>query len=378
MVLRAETRRPSLRLRIVGRFGMRAMVAASATACGLILGLDDPQTINSSSGPATDAAAVPSEGSVDMDGDVTADGGGDGRSGDGGDAGAFDGSYDAAAQHFEGGTGTVWEPRGVTFSPSSGTFADYWPKGARAFYGLTDNAGDDMFRYDSVNDDWGFLGAFGSPPTRGTSPTMALVEHGLYLVRSGAVYRVGDGTNNDAGPWVTRLTNLPVTTSGITTHDDNDIVLALTEGALPKVIRYDPANNTFTTVATSLPGASSAPRLGWDSVTSRLFVAPTVGPELYEVDTMTGATTARMSCPEAFASRTFCSDRSGHIYAAGDAASPRTFWQYDVLNNTWKKTPDLAFDKGLTGSCIVSQDGWLYVSNGMTALGNFARLALLP
>ena len=75
-------------------------------------------------------------------------------------------------------------------------------------------------------------------------------------------------------------------------------------------------------------------------------------------------------------SRAFCSDRAGFLYAAGDPANPRTFFQYDILKNAWRPTADLPFDKGENSACAVTQDGWLYVNQGAGGAMTFARLQL--
>ncbi|MCK6516242.1 hypothetical protein L6R46_14445, partial [Myxococcota bacterium] len=69
----------------------------------------------------------------------------------------------------------------------------------------------------------------------------------------------------------------------------------------------------------------------------------------------------------------FCSDRSGHIYAAG-ATSGTTMYQYTVSTGAWKAIASLPSDHGNNGSCTVSADGWLYVGTGSNL--TFYRLQL--
>jgi N-acetylneuraminic acid mutarotase len=67
----------------------------------------------------------------------------------------------------------------------------------------------------------------------------------------------------------------------------------------------------------------------------------------------------------------FCSDRSGHLYSGG--AGPNTMYQYDTLTNSWASLPNMPISTGNSGTCTVTDTGWLYVDNGS---GGMARLQL--
>mgnify|MGYP001582428471 CR=1 FL=1 len=67
--------------------------------------------------------------------------------------------------------------------------------------------------------------------------------------------------------------------------------------------------------------------------------------------------------PESQLNDIFCSDRSGHIYAAG-GSSGTSMYQYDIATDVWAAIPALPSDHGNNGSCTVSYEGWLYVGTG--------------
>ena len=64
------------------------------------------------------------------------------------------------------------------------------------------------------------------------------------------------------------------------------------------------------------------------------------------------------SHPETQLNDIFCSDRSGHIYAAG-GFDGTTMVPYTVTTNTWSAIASLPTNHGFNGSCTVSGDGWL-------------------
>ncbi len=67
--------------------------------------------------------------------------------------------------------------------------------------------------------------------------------------------------------------------------------------------------------------------------------------------------------PESMLNDIYCSDRNGHIYAAGMSGGT-TLWQYTISTDTWNPIPDYPEDHGNNGSCSVSLDGWLYMEPG--------------
>lgn len=139
-----------------------------------------------------------------------------------------------------------------------------------------------------------------------------------------------------------------------------------------RLMRLDPRANTISYLVTT-SGRQFEPRLAYDPETNSIFFGAYDGPNLYQYDLDTSATTMRTRIPEPQLNDIFCSDNSGHIYVAGDS-SGTTLFQYTIATDTWTPLPGFPADHGNNGTCAVSDDGWLYVSSGggMT----FARLSL--
>ena len=144
-----------------------------------------------------------------------------------------------------------------------------------------------------------------------------------------------------------------------------------------KLVVFD-TDTSLTSYATGPTGTVYQPRLAWDGPTKALYIAPSADQVfLWSYAPATGTVTSRAAIPEKSIGRAFCSDRAGHIYATADnstCTSSSTIWQYDTAANTWKKIPDLPFAHGCNGACTVTDDGWLFVSDGS---GRLARLKLL-
>jgi len=167
------------------------------------------------------------------------------------------------------------------------------------------------------------------------------------------------------------------------THHDSGNVWAMSSTSPYPMVKYDPAANTITTYPTTIT-AVEEPRIGWDPVSKKLYVAPGYDlPLLYSFDPGTGDFVAEASVPAAGGGTgtgmgdPFCSDRSGHLCAIGDTGcdDSATMFQYDIQTDSWKRIPDVAFSNhGCAGACTVSDDGWLYFTDGES--GEFSRLQL--
>jgi hypothetical protein len=87
-----------------------------------------------------------------------------------------------------------------------------------------------------------------------------------------------------------------------------------------------------------------------------------------------------MSFPSSMASDIFCGDRSGCVFAAGWWQAPDSYhmWRYDTSAQRWAAIADLPFSHeasyGHGGGCTVTDDGWIYASDGN---GRLARLRLM-
>jgi hypothetical protein len=144
------------------------------------------------------------------------------------------------------------------------------------------------------------------------------------------------------------------------------------------VVAYNPLTNTVAYYGTSIPtlrgnGSLYETRMAYNPGTNSLYLGGYGTPELYRFNLTTLSTTQLASIPESQLNDMFCGDRSGHIYAAGDSGGA-TFWQYTIATNTWTQLPNLPFDHGNSGTCTVSEAGYLYAGSGDNS--NFARIPL--
>ena len=131
----------------------------------------------------------------------------------------------------------------------------------------------------------------------------------------------------------------------------------------------------MTYVPSTIAGGTSEPRLAFDPGTGLLYIAPIFYTgEFISYNPVSGVFTALPAHPRAYMNDIYCSDRSGHIYAAGLSGGTE-MWQYTIATAVWVRIPDFPGDHGNNGACTVSDDGFLWVTNGSGAL--FARLPLL-
>ena len=141
-----------------------------------------------------------------------------------------------------------------------------------------------------------------------------------------------------------------------------------------RLLRYNPTTNVATYFATGVTTDLFETRLGYDELTHSIYFGGFAVANLYRFDITTSAVTAMLSHPEGALNDIFCSDHSGHIYAAG-GFSGNTIWQFDILTNTWARIPDFTVDQGNNGSCGVAEEGYLYIETGN--VGDLRRIPLL-
>lgn len=291
---------------------------------------------------------------------------------DAGDA-AMDGGVDAALFDEDGGEDAsapaVWEVLSTTGGVPHSGYTDYSPPEADSFYASSSDTTPAFARFDATG-----LGAW----TSFTSPSAGFGRPGyfagpawvgtrLYVIVAGSVHRydiAGDA-------WSTPLTSVAATDWAQNTHDDLGRVFAITMD--DRVATYDIASNTISYQAFGMLAPAVGPRLAWDGSSRLLYIVPNIErSNLFSFDPTTGAIVLLASLPESHATPTFCSDRSGHLYAAGDNTGT-AMWRYNIATDTWTPLPPLPFDHDANGACTVTASGYLYVTDTGARL---ARLAL--
>lgn len=219
--------------------------------------------------------------------------------------------------------------------------------------------------YDPIADSWASL--VNASPTTDVWKTMAPVNGDLWAVRNNAIYVYHPSTDT----WATVLTISGGDDANMTESDEFGHVYGHTADG--HIVDYDTVNNVLNTYPTGL-GNQFETRLGYDPIGRAIFFGSFSAANVYRFDLTTHAITQVQSHPEVALNDIFCSDRSGHIYAAG-AFGGTTIWQYTIATNTWAQLPLFPIDHGNNGSCTVSETGYLYVGTGQSDLRLY-RIAL--
>jgi hypothetical protein len=299
--------------------------------------------------------------------------------------------------HFTGETGATWELLSPGATPyARGAFSDFTPPGETGFYDTTVTGMQMVLhRYDPEPRHFTDLASLSFP--RCVFPGMGparVGRHLWYLQWNAAIrYSIPDNTWAIVSSWPAAVDNH--IRESQTTADDEGHLYALNNAS--EMVVFDIATLTARRVSIGALGAIGIPvypNLAWDAATRLVYVTYDYSPgttvALRTFDPVTNAVTDLPFIPGlrpvdgTLRRRMFCSDRSGHLYAAGDRWSPepgpigdaitddslyrsRRIWQYDAIQGTWRQLPDVPLRWGgdfSQGMCTVSDDGYLYVSNG--------------
>jgi hypothetical protein len=176
------------------------------------------------------------------------------------------------------------------------------------------------------------------------------------------------------GAWSTLLTGLHPVSMAQPAHDDAGHVYVVTSAA--ELLTYTIGGSvTYTPFGFPSGTPITEPRLVWDPPTSRLYVAPAFNqPNVFAFNPATFTLTTLPAIPASQVNDIFCGDRSGHIYTAPNLSGVHMM-QFDTRTSTWSMIPDMPFDHDDNGACTVTDDGYLYVTDGNG--GHLARLQLL-
>lgn len=128
------------------------------------------------------------------------------------------------------------------------------------------------------------------------------------------------------------------------------------------LVSYDPVSSTQITVPHPPLGDMYETRLGYDPRTNRLVFTGYSNSTLvvYSIDDDTF--TAAAPSPGGFVRDNSCQDRSGHFYVGSESA-PTMMYQFDIEAGTFTPLPQMPFEHDNNSSCVVSQEGYLYVGN---------------
>jgi hypothetical protein len=250
---------------------------------------------------------------------------------------------------FDGTTDKKWE---TLTAPSDSLYS------LQSFHELGDPSLHNMYpqigySYDIKTDVWSTTA---SGPFSRIWYQMAPWDGDLYGIANGYIHMY----EPDIDTWTELTTYTGSDDYNMTESDENGIIYG--HNALGEIIVYDIAKGSVDYLSTGL-GSQYETRIAYDPGTRALYFGAYNDAKLYRYELDTDTVTQMASIPESQLNDIFCSDRSGHIYAAG-STSGTTLYQYDIATDTWSSIPDLPSDHGNNGTCTVSEDGWLYVGAG--------------
>jgi hypothetical protein len=271
--------------------------------------------------------------------------------------------YSGCFTVFDGTYGSAWETLAVSTDHTYSLMV-YQPDDIDDIYNMYSSSSGAAQAYDSFADTWTTQST--TVPYNSPWTSMAPWDGDLWMIRNSAVYKYEVATDT----WTTEATTTAADDYNMTESDENGVIYGYDETG--NIVEYDTTTSTVSYHPTGV-GDEYETRLGYDPGTRGIFFGAYNSNALYRYDIATEAVTTMTSHPESQLNDIFCSDRSGHIYAAGNS-SGTTIYQYDVATDTWSQIVDLPTDHGNNGSCTVSSDGWLYVGTGSRR--TFYRLAL--
>lgn len=258
--------------------------------------------------------------------------------------------YDTCLGLFDGTYSGVWETLSRSTEATYGLMT-YQTAEIPYIYNMYDATGQ---AYDPDTDSWTNLAT--TAPYSGPWCTMAPSGDDLWMIRNSAVYQYSPGSDT----WTTVTTTSATDDSGMTESDEYGVVYG--HDARGNIVTYETDTGAVSYYPTGL-GREFETRMGYDPGERAIFFGAYDASALYRWDIETGAVTTMSSHPESQLNDIFCSDRSGHIYAAG-GTSGTSIYQYDIATDVWAAITPLPSDHGNNGSCTVSADGYLYIGTG--------------
>ena len=257
-----------------------------------------------------------------------------------------DGLADCGYIAFDGTFGSGWETLESSLSEPY-SLQSFHPSGTR-IYNMYPTVGQS---YDPDTDTWSYL-ATAAPAARVWNQ-MAPWEGDLYGIFQGYVYGYAPATDT----WSALAAYSGGDDYNATVVDEYGNLYGHTNDG--NIVIYSLIDGTLDYVSTGL-GSLYETRMGYDPTTRGVYFGAYYTAALYRYDLDSAVVSRVTDIPEPQLNDIFCSDHSGHLYAAGDS-SGTTMWQYTTATDTWAAIPDLPSDHGNNSTCTVSEDGYLYV-----------------
>ncbi|MGA3281416.1 MAG: hypothetical protein ABSD50_10590 [Smithella sp.] len=257
--------------------------------------------------------------------------------------------------------------------PGYCSFSDFTPSGQSVLYAGSGVGSFNQYEFPTGANAQGVLSSLTSPASIQDYIGFAWSGSYLYFAMGSTVYKY----NISGDSWTTPVTGLTYSHgSAETTADDSGYIYS-TSGS-NYLLKYNTADDSFTYYGTPGGLTHEEPRAAWDPSTSRVYLADYEHTPFYAFNPADNSFTALTAFPDSYGmSDAFCSDRHGHIYTANaDSSSTATdVWVYTEATDSWSQfSPSLPFSHGDSAACSISDDGYLYFTNGST--NQFARIKI--
>lgn len=256
------------------------------------------------------------------------------------DAGLFSGTY-----------GTSWTKMGNNTGNYNFSFMTYMPEGSSY---LWNSYGTRMQYYNPATNAWATVAS--STPCNGVWNSMAPYDDKLWMIRCGKVYSYDPAVDT----WATLATYSGADDYNQTVADcDGNIYGHAANGT---IVHYNVDTGVVAQYAHGRGSSLFETRLAYDATEDAVYFGGFAASALYRMDASTHTFSTKTSIPEYMLNDIFCADNSGHLYAAG-GSSGTSLWQYNMSTDAWAMITSFPVDHGNNGSCTVSGDGYLYMSD---------------
>jgi hypothetical protein len=131
------------------------------------------------------------------------------------------------------------------------------------------------------------------------------------------------------------------------------------------LVRYDPLTDSASAEITHDYVYTAHTRLAYDPVGDTIVFGGFLTDYFLVYDIANDAFAMSSTNPGGYIRDNTCGDRSGGVYVGSDD-DENAMYRYDVALDTWTELPSLPTSHDNVSTCVVSQDGYLYVgtSNG--------------
>ncbi len=139
------------------------------------------------------------------------------------------------------------------------------------------------------------------------------------------------------------------------------------------LVRYDPATDTASAEIEHESVEVYQTRFAYDPIGHKIAFAGHLAAHVLVYDIAKGTFALSSTSPGGSIRDNSCGDNSGGLYV-GSGSNRSMMYRYDIANDTFTELPLLPTEHDDNSTCIVSQDGYLYVGTGKAPA--FYRLAL--